>query len=31
MNAFRATSVFEDIKSGAKAALARAEELGRGE
>ena len=29
MNTFRATSVFEDIKSGAKAALARAEELGK--
>lgn len=29
MNTFRATSVFEDIKNGAKAALARAEELGR--
>ncbi|OAV46052.1 pyrroline-5-carboxylate reductase [Lewinella sp. 4G2] len=31
MNSFRATSVFEDIKNGAKAALARAEELGREE
>lgn len=29
MKAFRATSVFEDIKLGAKAALARAKELGR--
>ncbi len=28
MNTFRTTSVFEDIKNGAKAALARAEELG---
>lgn len=28
MTTFRATSVFEDIKSGARAALARAEELG---
>lgn len=31
MNTFRATSVYEDIKSGARAALARAEELGKGE
>ena len=30
MNTFRATSVYEDIKSGAQAALARAIELGRG-
>ena len=30
MNTFRATSVFEDIKSGARAALARAVELGGG-
>ncbi len=30
ITAFKATSVFEDIKNGAKAALARAEELGRG-
>lgn len=30
MKAFRATSVFEDIKYGAKAALLRAKELGRG-
>jgi len=29
MNTFRTTSVFEDIKNGAKAALARAEELGK--
>ena len=29
MRTFRATSVFEDIKSGARAALLRAEELGR--
>ena len=29
METFRATSVFEDIKSGARAALARAEELGK--
>jgi len=30
INSFKATSVFADIKNGAKAALARAEELGRG-
>lgn len=30
MTTFRATSVFEDIKAGARAALARAGELGRG-
>ena len=30
MNTFRATSVYEDIKSGARAALGRAVELGRG-
>ncbi len=30
INSFKATSVFTDIKNGAKAALARAEELGRG-
>ena len=29
MKTFRATSVFEDIKSGAKAALLRAKELGK--
>ncbi len=30
MQTFRTTSVFDDIKNGARAALARAEELGRG-